>query len=172
MTPAEMVREFHAAFGLVIRDEPHFPDTSERALRLELIREEWDEARDAIGSGAPNSEVAGELADMLYVIYGTALHYGIDLDDALADVHRANMSKVTPCSFCATTGSVYVCDGCSSATPHTGDPFPCGECGATSAQVRPCEACDGLGRYVIRRADGKVLKPDTYTPADLSRFDP
>jgi predicted HAD superfamily Cof-like phosphohydrolase len=38
--------------------------------------------------------IAQELADVVYVAYGTALAYGIDLDAVLAEVHRANMSKL------------------------------------------------------------------------------
>ena len=38
--------------------------------------------------------VADALADLVYVLYGTALHYGIDLDAAVHEVHRSNMSKL------------------------------------------------------------------------------
>lgn len=38
--------------------------------------------------------VADALADIVYVVYGTALTYGIDLDSVLREVHRANMSKL------------------------------------------------------------------------------
>jgi hypothetical protein len=38
--------------------------------------------------------IAQELADVVYVAYGTALTYGIPLDAVLAEVHRANMSKL------------------------------------------------------------------------------
>jgi predicted HAD superfamily Cof-like phosphohydrolase len=31
---------------------------------------------------------------MVYVIHGTALAYGIPLDEVLAEVHRSNMSKL------------------------------------------------------------------------------
>jgi predicted HAD superfamily Cof-like phosphohydrolase len=34
------------------------------------------------------------LRPLVDVTYGAALHYGIDLDAAIAEVHRANMSKV------------------------------------------------------------------------------
>ena len=38
--------------------------------------------------------IADALADIVYVIYGTALTYGIDLDSVLREVHRSNMSKL------------------------------------------------------------------------------
>ena len=38
--------------------------------------------------------IADALADIVYVIYGTALTYGIDLDSVLREVHKSNMSKL------------------------------------------------------------------------------
>jgi len=38
--------------------------------------------------------IADALADIVYVVYGTALTYGIDLDSVLREVHRSNMSKL------------------------------------------------------------------------------
>lgn len=34
------------------------------------------------------------MRSVVYVAYGTALSYGIDLDAVLAEVHRSNMSKL------------------------------------------------------------------------------
>jgi predicted HAD superfamily Cof-like phosphohydrolase len=38
--------------------------------------------------------IADALADIVYVVYGAALTYGIDLDAVLREVHRSNMSKL------------------------------------------------------------------------------
>ena len=38
--------------------------------------------------------IADALADIVYVVYGTALTYGLDLDAVLREVHRSNMSKL------------------------------------------------------------------------------
>ncbi|MEC4681184.1 MAG: hypothetical protein VST67_10880, partial [Nitrospirota bacterium] len=38
--------------------------------------------------------MAKELADLLYVVYGTAVSLGIDLEPVFKEVHRSNMSKV------------------------------------------------------------------------------
>lgn len=92
MTPAAMVREFHEAFGVEIRDTPGIPANEVEVLRYELIAEEAAEVADAIVRG-DLVDVAHELADLLYVTYGTALAYGIPLDDVVAEVHRANLSK-------------------------------------------------------------------------------
>lgn len=86
----EMVREFHAAFA---------PDTEDpeaaRDVRSTLLAEEHAEVQIALHRG-PRVALARELADLVYVAYGTALVHGIDLDAALAEVHRANMTKLGP----------------------------------------------------------------------------
>jgi predicted HAD superfamily Cof-like phosphohydrolase len=90
---------------LPIRDEPtrHIPQ-EERQLRLRLIEEEVGELADAM-THEDLVEIADALADLVYVTYGTALHYGLDLDAAVAEVHRSNMSKA------ASRGSVMRGDG-------------------------------------------------------------
>lgn len=40
--------------------------------------------------------LAKELADLVYVCFGTAQRPGIDLDTAFRLVHRSNMSKIHP----------------------------------------------------------------------------
>jgi predicted HAD superfamily Cof-like phosphohydrolase len=38
--------------------------------------------------------IAKEMADLLYVVYGTAVSYGIDMEPVFREVHRSNISKV------------------------------------------------------------------------------
>jgi len=38
--------------------------------------------------------IADGLADLLYVVFGTAAAYGIPMDDVFAEVHASNMSKL------------------------------------------------------------------------------
>ena len=92
---AQMVREFHERFGLPVQEGPTVPDGRERMLRFDLLAEEFREYNEADMTGDV-VEVADALADMVYVIYGTALVYGIDLDAVLAEVHRSNMTKLGP----------------------------------------------------------------------------
>ena len=40
-------------------------------------------------------EVADALTDLLVVIYGAGLAFGIDLDKCFKEVHRSNMSKLS-----------------------------------------------------------------------------
>jgi len=116
---AGAVAEFHTAFNLPMRATPSIEiDDSLAKLRVALLKEECSEfvsateARDLVA-------IADALADVVYVAYGTAITYGIDLDLVLSEVHRANMSKLD----------------------DSGNP--------------------------IKRADGKVLKSERYTPPDV-----
>lgn len=88
------VVDFHEAFGLPRRETPSADISDELAdLRIDLLIEEVDELEVAVKAGDLLS-IAQELADIVYIAYGTALTYGIDLDRVLAEVHRANMSKL------------------------------------------------------------------------------
>lgn len=98
-SPADLVREFHHAFDRPLRDSPpaylfDIPDV-EIELRGKLILEEAREAYDALQEGDV-AHLAKELADLIYVAYGTAVQFGIDLDACLAAVHKNNMAKVWP----------------------------------------------------------------------------
>jgi predicted HAD superfamily Cof-like phosphohydrolase len=140
------VKEWHRAAGekyFIERDDAGRDDLI--ALRSTLIGEEVQEALEALLNyrksqimddyfeenptagltglhvvEAPRwyEALAKELADVLYVVYGTADLLEIPLEAVFAEVHRSNMSKVV----------------------------------------------DG---EVIRREDGKILKPDTYREADV-----
>ncbi|MGH3829097.1 MAG: hypothetical protein ACRDRS_01385 [Pseudonocardiaceae bacterium] len=117
---AAAVAEFHTAFKLPRQAHPSVTvEKTVETLRVSLLEEEVRElitatrARDLVG-------IADALADITYVVYGTALTYGIDLDAVLSEVHRSNMSKLD----------------------HDGEP--------------------------ILRDDGKVLKPEGYSPPDIA----
>jgi predicted HAD superfamily Cof-like phosphohydrolase len=91
---AAALAQFHEAFNLPMRHVPSADiDHMLARLRVALLEEEVcefvaaSERGDLIG-------VADALADIVYVAYGTALTYGIDLDAVLHEVHRSNMSKL------------------------------------------------------------------------------
>ena len=117
MTMFTDVRDFHKAFGQRIGEKPEFPDEDERKLRVKLLKEEFIEYMDG-ESFNDLVEVADALADIIYIACGTAVSYGIPLDDVFAEVHRSNMAKLV----------------------------------------------DGK---VIRREDGKIQKPEGWTPPDI-----
>jgi len=121
VTNYEKVREFHEAFGAAIGHPfpkieadgwPKNEDVAVIELRMKLMYEElkevsrefWDsEDEDEDTEISTTGEVlipidkqklAKELADLLYVTYGTAITFGIPIDDVFAEVHRSNMSKL------------------------------------------------------------------------------
>ncbi|QHF25886.1 nucleotide pyrophosphohydrolase [Rathayibacter sp. VKM Ac-2804] len=92
----QSVAEFHMSFDLPLERTPQQQvDTQLGALRVELLREEFEEFKDAVARQDVVA-VADALGDIVYVAYGAALTYGIDLDAVLREVHRANMSKLGP----------------------------------------------------------------------------
>ncbi len=109
-----MVESFHNKFEIVTNPIPTELDDQTRQLRVRLIQEEFDELQEAMASG-DLAAIAKEMADLLYVTYGTAVSYGIDMEPVFEEVHRSNLSKI--------------------------------------------------GGY--KRADGKWVKPSTYSPADI-----
>lgn len=88
-----MVAAFHRAFDIVIGPSPVIPDAATCALRVNLMQEEFNELREALAQRDVEA-VAKELADVLYVVYGTAVSCGIDMAPVFREVHRSNMSKV------------------------------------------------------------------------------
>lgn len=102
---ARMLAEFHDALG----DEP---GRGNAPLRITLHREEHEELIEALTVcddcaahpewGGPRpcdgcmEQLARELADVVYIAYGTAHAYAVDLDEALREIHRAAMSKLFP----------------------------------------------------------------------------
>ena len=88
-----MVLEFHKEFDIHVADTPTVPDEKTEALRVRLIQEEFAELKEALEEkNLPN--IAKELADLLYVVFGTAVSYGIDMEPVFQEVQRSNMSKV------------------------------------------------------------------------------
>ena len=89
-----LVADFHFAFNLPIQTRPQYSaDLTVGSLRVELLREELEEFKDAV-EREDLVAIADALADIVYVAYGSAITYGIDLDAVLREVHRANMSKL------------------------------------------------------------------------------
>ena len=91
-----MVREFHEKYGHAIKETPGIGVAPELCfLRIRLMKEELHELELAM-LHEDLGGVADNLADLAYVVFGTALTYGIPLDAAFAEVHRSNMTKLVP----------------------------------------------------------------------------
>ncbi|KKN38905.1 hypothetical protein LCGC14_0748660 [marine sediment metagenome] len=96
----KMVEKFQRVFSIPISKKCRLPmstpsDKEARELRMRLLHEEYmeylagEEAHDM-------EEIADGLADMVYIICGTALTYGIPLEQVFDVVHRSNMAKLGP----------------------------------------------------------------------------
>ena len=103
--PAKMLAQFHDALGDKFGRAITSAELAE--LRFTLHREEHDELEDELEQGYFDAEhepvsdemrrkIARELADVVYIAYGTAHAYGIDLDAAVAEIHRVAMNKLFP----------------------------------------------------------------------------
>ena len=92
-TMFEMVRDFHTAFGQRVGTKPELPDNQERELRMRLMKEEVNEYNKA-EDNSDLTNLAVELADIIYIACGTAVSYGIPLDDVFNAIHQANMNKL------------------------------------------------------------------------------
>ena len=100
-----MVQEWHRKFGVHVQTQPAVPDQATMRLRVSLIQEEYEEFVKA----CQNSDLVGvadALADLLYVVYGSAVSFGIDLEPVFAEVHSSNMSKGDPEVIRAPNGKV------------------------------------------------------------------
>ncbi len=102
------VEQFHAAFGIPVRNAPTIPDIKRVQLRQRLVREEFEEVDaeferilrkydryDRAGDVYEDiARLAKELSDLRYVAFGADLEFGIPSDAVDSEVHRSNMSKL------------------------------------------------------------------------------
>lgn len=87
------LKEFHEKFSHYAQCQPNATVRPEiKNLRIKLMEEELQETIQAINK-EDIIELADGLADLLYVVFGTALAYGIPIDKVFAEVHRSNMTK-------------------------------------------------------------------------------
>ena len=84
---------FMKTFGQDVKNKPSFSTDKINKLRLDLIKEELDEFKEAMDN-KDLLEVADALTDILYVTYGAGHAFGIDLDKCFDEVQNSNMSKL------------------------------------------------------------------------------
>jgi predicted HAD superfamily Cof-like phosphohydrolase len=87
------VREFMDKHELYSQIIPGHPPMAERLSRIRYILEEVGELVQAIHE-EDLVEIADALGDLLYVVFGCAIAYGIPIDTIFNEVHRSNMTKV------------------------------------------------------------------------------
>lgn len=77
-----------------VKETPSFPATMYvRSLRYQLIEEELREFDQAMAD-RDLVKVADAIGDLLYVVYGAAVAFGIDMQPVFDEIHKSNMSKV------------------------------------------------------------------------------
>lgn len=92
-TEQNMVREFMLKVGQSCPSKPLFePDKSVKDLRISLIDEELSELAEAMHD-SNRIGVADAIGDLLYVVLGAAVEYGMDITPIFNEIHRSNMSK-------------------------------------------------------------------------------
>lgn len=143
----DMVADFHRVHGHPVRAFPTLPDRETAERRLNLIFEELHELSDAMQKGRIE-DIAKELFDLFYVVAGTAIELGLHNKSyfLFSAVHASNMSKTTTLSRALLDATRHEED--------TGD----------ACDVLP--TADKEQYSIIRKRDGKVIKPSSYRPAE------
>ena len=93
MSNFNKVRIFMKTFGQEVKNKPSFSTDKINKLRINLIKEELDELKEAMDNN-DLLEVADALTDILYVTYGAGHAFGLDLDKCFDEVQNSNMSKL------------------------------------------------------------------------------
>lgn len=88
----EKLIAFHDKYEHTNNGSPAIPSVLDRELRIRLILEEVEELILAMKEGNI-VKIAKEMADVLYVVFGTALTYGIPIQLVFGAVHVSNMTK-------------------------------------------------------------------------------
>ena len=94
MSNFNKVKTFMETFGQEVKTKPSFSTDKINSLRYDLIKEELEELKEAMGN-KDLLEVADALTDILYVTYGAGHAFGIDLDQCFDEVQNSNMSKLS-----------------------------------------------------------------------------
>ena len=90
----ELVKKFHEKFKVPVLEKPSLIPEDRSNLRHSLMRDEVVEYIDGIRS-EDLKNIAKELCDILYAVYGTILEHGLQnkIEEIFEEVHNSNMSK-------------------------------------------------------------------------------
>jgi predicted HAD superfamily Cof-like phosphohydrolase len=86
------VKTFHKKFEQKIGDNPGFSDEETMKLRIALVEEEFLELKDACEDKDFPSFVDA-ITDSIYVLLGTAIATGVDIEPIWKEVQKTNMAK-------------------------------------------------------------------------------
>ena len=89
-----LVKEFHEKIRVPVLDEPSLIPENRSSNRYRLMKDEVEEYLKGV-QASDLQNVAKELADILYSVYGTILEHGLQgiIEEIFEEVHRSNMSK-------------------------------------------------------------------------------
>ncbi len=89
-----LVRDFHEKFNAPALDEPSLIPKDRSDLRYRLMKEEVDEYIEGVQK-KDIKNIAKELSDILYAVYGTILEHGLQdkIEEIFQEVHSSQMSK-------------------------------------------------------------------------------
>lgn len=180
----KLVQDFHVKFGQPVGDYSN-PKPSRTALRASLILEEGEETSDAMR----NRDMVGTadgLCDLLYVAYGCAVEYGIEIKYAscltglyygprfntVATLVDLDLRHRLECAYhrCASSAMVYSPHNLSLTESRL---FSVAEMCFTAAyslglDIKPLfEEVHRTNMLKVggpTRADGKILKPEGWQP--------
>lgn len=178
------VAAFHTAFGHPVGAVPQLPDQVERDLRIKLIHEELDEYCIAYEED-DRIEMADALADLLFVLAGTAVSYGIaggeHVESPYEDMEPLEGLSASFAGFLQEDFETYMraesennLVAIQSAIYHMiVEIFGIARQSRIPINAVFAEVCrSNLSKLmpdgsVLRRADGKILKGPNYSPPDI-----
>lgn len=141
----QAVAAFMEVFQQETPSEPCIPSFEVQQLRISLIQEELFELRAAMAK-QDIVETADAIADLLYVVYGTAVACGIHIDEVFEQVHNSNMSKLW------TMEELQSLDD----KPDYDIIIP--------KVIYPER---NRRQFIVKRGDGKIMKSPSYQPVDI-----
>ncbi len=90
----KLVEEFHRKFRTPVLKKPSLISRDRAEFRFKLMKEEVDEYLKGVESDNLEN-IAKELADVLYAVYGTILEHGLQdkMEEIFLENHHSQMSK-------------------------------------------------------------------------------
>lgn len=156
-TNFEKVKEFNREFEIDVPEHVQHDlftkDPKLVRLKIDLITEEVNELVEAVRQN-DLVETTDALADILYVVYGAGIAFGVDMDRAFALVHESNMSKLCKTEHEAQQTVAWYKKQFQEKKASYDTP------------VYKKSAC-GNRYIVLNESTGKILKSIRYHPVDL-----
>lgn len=89
-----LVQEFHKKFKALVSTTPTLIPDDRSKNRYRLMKDEVEEYIEGVKNNDLEN-IAKELADILYAVYGTIIEHGLQdkMEAIFGEVHRSNMSK-------------------------------------------------------------------------------